>query len=181
MSSRWLASNYLGVPVSSSRLYVADWAKLEEKLLKRLDGWQGGSLSLGGRKILINSSLSSISIYRMSMYMLPKTVLAKMDKTRRSFFWQGGCKKKRYHLVKWPLIGRPKQKEGLGIQNMRNLNIHLLCGGSLSMNKVFGKIWWSANTLKILVCFKSNIKFLILPVGLIFERSNICIYRVEVW
>jgi hypothetical protein len=39
---------YLGVPISASRLHVADWTKLEEKSTKKLDVWQGGSMSIGG-------------------------------------------------------------------------------------------------------------------------------------
>jgi hypothetical protein len=48
---------YPGVPVTSSKLHVIDWLPVDEKL------------------ILINSSLSSIPTYYMSMYLLPKTIL----------------------------------------------------------------------------------------------------------
>lgn len=54
---------YLGVPVSPSRLHVADWLPLIEKSNKRLDVWQGGTLSIAGRKTLIDSSLSNAPIY----------------------------------------------------------------------------------------------------------------------
>jgi hypothetical protein len=36
----------------------------------------------------------------MSMFLLPKTVIHRMDKGRRKFFWQGGHVKKKYHLIK---------------------------------------------------------------------------------
>ena len=81
---------YLGVPVAGSRLHVADWMPICEKLLKRLDGWKGSSLSLGGRLVLINSCLSNLPIYAMSMYGLPESTLSKMDSVRKRFFWQGG-------------------------------------------------------------------------------------------
>ena len=84
---------YLGVPVSGSRIKVANWLPLDEKLLKRLDGWKGGALSMGGRLTLINSSLSSIPTYNMSLYLLPKTIVKRMDRTR-IFFWQVGALKK---------------------------------------------------------------------------------------
>ena len=58
---------FLGVPVSSSRITVADWLPLDEKMLKRLDGWKGRALSMGGCLTLLNSSLSSIPTYSMSM------------------------------------------------------------------------------------------------------------------
>jgi hypothetical protein len=122
---------YLGVPVSGSRLHVVDWLNLNEKIMKRLEGWQCTSLSYGGRLILLNACLSSMPTYAMSMYMLPKTVIKKMDITRKKFFWQGNNAKKKYHLVKWSVITKPKRKGGLGVKDLRKMNISLLC-----------KWWW---------------------------------------
>jgi hypothetical protein len=121
---------YLGVPVTSSNLHVIVWLPVDEKLVKRLDGWKGSALSFGGKLILINSSLSSIPTYYMSMYLLPKTILKKMDRTRKKIFWQGGGEKNKYHLVKWIKITRLK-KGGLGIKDLRKMNLSLLC-----------KWWW---------------------------------------
>jgi hypothetical protein len=104
---------YSGVPVSPSRLKVVDWAPLKDKNKKRLDIWKGGAMSIAGRTTLINSSLTSAFIYHMSMYFLPKTVVAELDKQRHMFFWQGGTKRK-YHLVKWEVVCKSKNKGGLG-------------------------------------------------------------------
>jgi hypothetical protein len=91
---------YLGVPISAGRLHVIDWAKLEEKSARKLNVWQGSSLSMAERTVLINSSLTNTSIYDLSMFLLPKTVIKIMDRGRRKFFCQGGKLKKSYHLVK---------------------------------------------------------------------------------
>jgi hypothetical protein len=48
----------------------------------------------GGVTVLINASLSDTPIYHISMYMLPKTVIKRMDKMRRKFFCQSGNLKK---------------------------------------------------------------------------------------
>jgi hypothetical protein len=77
---------YLGVPISAGRLHVIDSIKLEEKATKKMDVWQGGDMSYGGRTILINSSMSSAAIYHMSMFLLPKTTIKNLDKMRRRFF-----------------------------------------------------------------------------------------------
>jgi hypothetical protein len=122
---------YLGVPVSGSRLHVKDWMSLNDKILKRLDGWQSTSLSYGGKLILFNACLSCIPTYAMSMYLLPKTVVKKIDIVRKRFFWQGGANKRKYHLVKWAVITKPKKKGGLGVKDLRKMNISLLC-----------KWWW---------------------------------------
>ena len=118
---------YLGVPVSPGRLHVKDWLSLEEKILKKLSAWKGSSLSMAGRITLINSSLSSTFIYHMSMYLLPKTTSEALDKHRRRFLWQGNSLKKKYHLVKWNIVCKNKKKGGLGIKDIRKMNISLLC------------------------------------------------------
>ncbi|CAN6168921.1 unnamed protein product, partial [Urochloa humidicola] len=40
LEGRW-PMKYLGVPVSGTKLHIADWLFLDEKVLKRLEGWQG--------------------------------------------------------------------------------------------------------------------------------------------
>jgi len=67
----------------------------------------------------------------MSLYLLPKTTTDSLDKQRRTFFWQGGGQKKKYHLVKWDINNKSKKQGGLGIKNIRKMNISLLC-----------KWWW---------------------------------------
>jgi len=126
---------YLGVPVSPSRLHVADWTQLVEKNEKKLASWKGSCLSIVGRTTLINSNLTSTFIYHMSMYLLPIIVTKNLDKQRRSFFWQGNGLKKKYHLVRWEVLCKSKKKGGLGIKGIRKLNVSLLC-----------KWWWKLYT-----------------------------------
>jgi len=86
---------YLGVPVSPSRLHISHWLPIIEKSNKRLDVWKGGTMSIAGRKTLIDSSLTNAPIYQMSIYLLPKTVVNRLDKIRRTFFRKGGVEQKR--------------------------------------------------------------------------------------
>ena len=67
----------------------------------------------------------------MSMYLFPKTIVNSLEKQRRSFLWQGGGRKKKYHLVKWLTVCKSKNKGGLGVKNIYRMNISLLC-----------KWWW---------------------------------------
>jgi hypothetical protein len=88
--------------------------------------WKGGTMSIAGRTTLINSSLSNTIIYHMSMYLLPKTVSKNwISKEELSFGKEGAPKK--YRLVKWTTICKSKKKGGLGIKNIRKMNISLLC------------------------------------------------------
>lgn len=122
---------HLGVPVSPSRLHLCDWDCLVEKSNKRLDVWEGGNMTIAGRTTLIGTCLNNSPIYQMSVYLLPKTVHDKIDKIRRTFFQQGGKTKQKYHLVKWIKICKSKKKGGLGIKDLRKMNISLLA-----------KWWW---------------------------------------
>jgi hypothetical protein len=117
---------YLGVPVSPSKLHVKDRNSIEEKNEKKLVVWKGGTMSIAGRTTLINSSLSNTIIYHMSMYLLPKTVSKNwISKEELSSGKEGAPKK--YRLVKWTTICKSKKKGGLGIKNIRKMNISLLC------------------------------------------------------
>lgn len=84
---------YLGVPVSGSRLHVEDWIPAEECIYKRMDGWESGNLSIGGRFTRIGACLTSMPMFCFSMYRFPKTNLGRMNKAIRKFFWQGGVQK----------------------------------------------------------------------------------------
>ena len=89
--------------------------------------WNGKTLSIAGRATLISASLSNTFIYHMSMYLLPKTTTEKLDKHRRTFFWQGGAQKRKYHLVHWGIINKNKEYGGLGLKDIRTMNVSLLC------------------------------------------------------
>jgi hypothetical protein len=55
----------MGAPMSgsSSRLMITDLKFIiEEKQATHLEGWQGGSMPLVGRKVLIDASLNSVLI-----------------------------------------------------------------------------------------------------------------------
>jgi hypothetical protein len=61
-----------------------------------------------------------------SSFLLPKGVLQRLDYYRSRFFWQGDSEKKKYRLVKWSLVCRPKDQGGLGIHELQAKNTSLL-------------------------------------------------------
>jgi hypothetical protein len=98
---------YLGIPVHHKRISNADWKIIEEKFEKKFSSWKGKLLSYGRRLVLINSVLSSLAMFMLSFYEVPKCVLHKLDFYRSRFFSQGDDHKK-YRLAKWNIICRPK-------------------------------------------------------------------------
>jgi hypothetical protein len=75
---------------------------------------------------LINSVLSSLALFMLSFYEVPKEILHKLDFYRSTFFWQGDDHKKKYRLVKWGVICRPKDQGRLGVRNLEIQNKCLL-------------------------------------------------------
>jgi hypothetical protein len=106
---------YLGISIHHKRISNRVWRIIEENFEKKLSSWKGKLLSYGGRLVLIISVLSSRTIFMLTFYEVPKGVLCKLDFHRLSFFWQGDDHKKKYMLVKWRIICRPKDQGGLGV------------------------------------------------------------------
>jgi hypothetical protein len=77
---------YLGIPMHHKRLSNTDWKIIKEKIEKKLSSWKGKLLSYGGRLVLINSVLSSLTMFMLSFYEVPKYVLHKLTFYRSRFF-----------------------------------------------------------------------------------------------
>jgi len=117
---------YIGILMHHTKLRNADWGIIEERFKRKLSTWKAKHLSYGGRLILLNSVLSSLPIFMMSFFEIPKCVLKRLDFYRSTFFWQGNSDKKKYHLAKWDILCRPKDQGGLGIADLSITNKCLL-------------------------------------------------------
>jgi hypothetical protein len=110
---------HLGIQIHYRRLTLAEW-KLVERLQKRLSSWKGKLLSLGGRLILINSVLSNMVLHMISLFLLPKGVLHKLDYYRSRFFWQGTLTKRNIDWLNGMLSAVPKTRVGLAFMTLRS-------------------------------------------------------------
>jgi hypothetical protein len=117
---------YLGLPMHTRKLSNKDWVEIEKRIESKLSGWKGKMLSIGGRLVLINSVLSSLLMFMLSFFELPKGVLEKIDCFRSRFYWQSDQHKRKYRLAKWELMCQPKAQGGLRIQNLEIQNKCLL-------------------------------------------------------
>ena len=81
-------------------------------------------LLVGGRLVLINLVLSSLPMFRMSFFEMPRGVLKKLDYFRSRFFGTTMNTKKKYRLTKWKIVCTPKDQGGLGVLN---LDVHNKC------------------------------------------------------
>ena len=84
--------------------------------------WKKAFLSRGGRLTLIQSVLSSLLIYYLSLFKAPISVITTLEKIMRDFFWEGGDLVGGDHLVGWEEVCHAKEKGGLGIGNLEKRN-----------------------------------------------------------
>jgi hypothetical protein len=103
-----LPFKYLGIPIHYRRLLNGEWKPVEDRFEKNLACWLGKLLSYGDRLVLINSFLTSLPMFILSFFELPKGVRKRLDFYRSRFFWQSDQTKKKYRLSKWNMICRPK-------------------------------------------------------------------------
>ena len=80
-------TKYLGLPSMIGWSKKLIFAEIKEKVYKKLAGWKGKFLSLGGKEILIKAVAQAIPSYMMSCFLLPKSLCEDLEREMRSFWW----------------------------------------------------------------------------------------------
>ena len=122
-----LPTKYLGLPLGAPHRAVGVWDSIEERFKNKLSSWKRQYISKGGRLTLIRSTLSSLPIYFLSMFRMPKIVWARLEKIQRDFLWGGGNLECKPHLVNWNTVCQEKSRGGLGVRGLSLMNQALLC------------------------------------------------------
>ncbi|KAK1669324.1 hypothetical protein QYE76_057483 [Lolium multiflorum] len=117
---------YLGLPISDRKLSLEQWLFLVRKLAVKVEPWLGKLMSSGGRLILSNACLDNLPMYAMGLFLLHDGIHARFDTHRSKFFWEGAGPKRKYHMVNWPTVCRPKELGGFGLLNTKIMNQALL-------------------------------------------------------
>ncbi|XP_073109910.1 uncharacterized protein [Elaeis guineensis] len=111
--------NYLGLPLSCSRLSRQDFNPLFDRIYKRLDAWKWKHLSQAGCIVLLQATLNSSYIYLMTNVPIPITVLRDLEKIFKSFLWGHEPGTRKLHLLSWKVDCMDRSQGGLGIHSIR--------------------------------------------------------------
>lgn len=110
---------YLGIPIVLGRLRLVHLQPVHDKAVSKMSGWQCKLLNPGGHRILVQSVLSSLPVYLLTVIKPPKKFIKNFDKIRR-FLWAGNqqlhggkCK------VSWARLLRPIERGSLGITDLK--------------------------------------------------------------
>ncbi|RVW48807.1 putative ribonuclease H protein [Vitis vinifera] len=117
---------YLGLPLGGNPKACGFWNPVIKRISRRLDGWQKAYLSFGGRITLIQSCLTHMPCYFLSLFKIPSSVARKIERMQRDFLWSGIGEGKRDHLVNWDIVCKPKSRGGLGFGKISIRNVALL-------------------------------------------------------
>jgi hypothetical protein len=117
---------YLRLPLSLTRLSKTDLQPLVDKIAGHFPTWKASLLERSGRLILVNSTLVATPVYHMMSLDLPPWFFSCVNKLLRGFFWSAAMEARRGQcVVAWDSICSPKHLGGLGIKNLRLLNLAL--------------------------------------------------------
>lgn len=110
---------YLGLPLHTRALRRVDVQPLIDKVASRLPTWKGRLLNKAGRLTLVNTVLSAIPTYFLTVFAPKKWTIKQIDKIRRNFLWKGADEANGGHcLVRWINVMKPKKLGGLGPLNL---------------------------------------------------------------
>ena len=104
-------------------------------------GWRGKLLSLAGRILLIKTCLASIPVYFLSFFKFPKWALDLINTRMAHCLWSDFEGNRKIHLANWELVCMKKDFGGLGIPNIKDVNMCLLASWLKRYIADDGKIW----------------------------------------
>lgn len=105
--------------------------------------WTNRDLNLAGRLVLTKFVLQDILVFMLSALQAPKGVLQQFRNIQRDFLWGKEETRKKWALVSWEKIYRPKHHGGLGLDDQEILSRVL--GAKLSRRWVYDpKAQWAS-------------------------------------
>ena len=128
---------YLGISLSTKRLYIAECKHIADKMTSRIRGWQAKNLLYAAKLQLINSVMMGVSYYWCQMFILPKRVIKCINNICRSFLWFGIANSHKPGNVNLKQVCKQMKCGRLGIRDVHVWN-----------QIVVGKIAWHIRIMK---------------------------------
>ncbi|KAL2938539.1 hypothetical protein RDABS01_021988, partial [Bienertia sinuspersici] len=119
---------YVGCLMDVDERKNSCFPSIHDRILKSISSWSYSCLSTTGRCTLINSVLMALAAHIISIYLLSKKLLNKINSTILKFYW-GGNKKQQN------VLELRKEEGGIGLQNVISLNKALLFRQVWRINK----------------------------------------------
>lgn len=117
-----LPVRYLGVPLSSKKLSLANCEVLLHQIKGKMTSWSAKTLSFAGRLLLIKTVIAGINNFWCSTFILPKECIRRINSICGHFLWQGNLEGVHNARVSWEMVTKTKKEGGLGIKDLEIWN-----------------------------------------------------------
>ncbi|XP_019158935.1 PREDICTED: uncharacterized protein LOC109155745 [Ipomoea nil] len=117
---------YLGLPSVIGRNRRAVFAYVEQKLRQRFGSWNKRILSKAGKEVLLKSVAQAMPTYTMSIYLLPTTLCASLERLMNRYWWGQSGNDGSIHWLAWDRMCKPKKYGGMGFKRLQEFNLALL-------------------------------------------------------
>ena len=117
-----LPDTYLGLLLTTKEVTNTFWNTIVERFQKKLVGWKGKTLSNVGKLQLLSVALQGIPIYFLSLFKINQGMADRIERIQRIFLWSGMGEKNKLSLVNREVVYKPKEKGGLGVRRLKDLN-----------------------------------------------------------
>ncbi|CAM8976493.1 unnamed protein product [Rhodiola kirilowii] len=117
---------YLGLPLSLNRKWSTDFLEVVDRFWAKTSSWNNATLFCGGKEILIKSVLQAIPQYFMHCFMLPESVVNRLQAIISRFWWSQKMENRPMHWVSNTVLMKDKLEGGLGFKDLKLVNLSLL-------------------------------------------------------
>jgi len=121
---------YLGLEVGGNPRRKRLWEPIVSKVSVKLSVWKGRFLSLAGRICLVKSIFTSVTLFYLSFFKVPKLVCDRIISIPISFLWGWEKEEKSIPWLSWENFCKPREEGGMGIKDVRLFNVLCWKNGS---------------------------------------------------
>ena len=119
-----------------------DFDFILERVQNKLQGWKANLLSMAGRLILTKAVISAIPSYTLKGCILPSRIHADLDKISMNFLWGSTEDKKKFRMIGWNKVTKPKNRGGLGLHAAKERNTTLAAKLCWTMKGESSELWF---------------------------------------
>ena len=112
-----LPIRYLGIPLMSQKLKIAEYAPIMTKLNMSFQSWSAKLLSFAGRLQLLKTVIFETVTFWISAFILPKGCIRSIESLCSRFLWSGKVESRSIAKVAWKTVCLPKEEGGLGLRS----------------------------------------------------------------
>lgn len=122
--------SYLGIPILQGCVSKDTFASILGKMRKKLSNWKANSLSMAGRRVLVQSALATVPTYIMQPLALLVSTCNNIDRICRNFLWGHSDDTRKIHTINWNDVCQPQELGGLGLRQAKDFNLAFLMKAS---------------------------------------------------